>query len=130
MKAILGSALVVCVLLVASPLEADDLGLKVAPGFRVSVYADENLANDIYAMTLDKQGRVVVTSQGWIKILHDTQGVGKADKATVFAKTATGGMGLCFDGDNLYFCGDGWFSRYRDSKGRGEADSPPERIVP
>jgi putative membrane-bound dehydrogenase-like protein len=109
---------------------AADHGLKVASGFQVTLYADETLANDIYAMTLDKKGRVVVTSQGWIKVLHDTKGTGKADKATIFAKTPTGGMGLCFDGNDLYFCGDGWFSRYRDSKGIGEADGLPEKIVP
>jgi putative membrane-bound dehydrogenase-like protein len=110
--------------------KAQDLGLRVPPGFRVSLYADETLANDIYAMTLDAKGRVVVTSRGWIKVLHDTKGVGKADKATVFAKTPTGGMGLCFDGNDLYFCGDGWLSRYRDKEGRGEADGPPEKLVP
>jgi putative membrane-bound dehydrogenase-like protein len=39
-------------------------------------------------------------------------------------------MGLCFDGNDLYFCGDGWLSRYRDSQGRGEADGLPEKLVP
>ncbi|MFL5242349.1 MAG: PVC-type heme-binding CxxCH protein [Gemmataceae bacterium] len=110
--------------------KAQDLGLRVPPGFRVSLYADETLANDIYAMTLDARGRVVVTSRGWIKVLHDTKGVGKADKATIFAKTPTGGMGLCFDGNDLYFCGDGWLSRFRDKQGRGEADGPPEKLIP
>src|SRR5260370_4813991 len=110
--------------------QAQDLGLRVPPGFRVTLYADETLAKDIYAMTLDAKGRVVVTSRGWIKVLHDTKEAGKADKATVFAKTETGGMGLCFDGNDLYFCGDGWLSRYRDSQGRGQADGPPEKLVP
>src|SRR5207244_5628788 len=54
----------------------------------------------------------------------------KADRATLFAETRTGGMGLCFDGTDLYFCGDGWFSRYRDRAGKGQADGPPERFVP
>lgn len=109
---------------------AEDHGLRVAPGFRVTLYSDHELANDIYAMTLDAHGRVVVTSQGWIKVLHDTKGTGKADKATVFAETKTGGMGMCFDGNDLYFCGDGWFSRYSDRDGRGRADGPPERLLP
>jgi putative membrane-bound dehydrogenase-like protein len=108
----------------------EDLGLRVAPGFRVTMFADENLANDIYAMTLDAKGRVVATSRGYIKTLEDSDGDGKADKATLFATTGTGGMGLCFDGSDLYFCGDGWFSRYRDSDGDGHADGPPERILP
>src|SRR2546423_830209 len=85
-----------------------DLGLRVAPGFRVTLYADQDLANDVYAMTLDSHGRVVVTSRGYVKVLHEGRGTGKADRATLFAETATGGMGLCFDGNDLYFCGDGW----------------------
>jgi putative membrane-bound dehydrogenase-like protein len=135
----IGAAAVALALLVASVVAvrpaiaadtAADLGLRVAPGFRITVYADHELANDIYAMTLDAQGRVVVTSQGWIKTLHDTQGTGKADKVTTFAATPTGGMGLCFDGNDLFFCGDGWLSVYRDKNGDGQADGPPERILP
>ena len=116
--------------LFAPGAHADDLGLKVPPGFRVTLFADETLANDIYAMTLDAQGRVVVTGRGYVKTLHDTKEQGKADRATLFATTETGGMGLCFDGNNLLFCGDGWLSRYRDADGDGRADGPPERLVP
>src|SRR5207244_258157 len=58
----------------------EELGLRVAPGFKVTLFADHTRANDIYAMTLDSKGRVVVTSQGWIKILEDTDGDGKADR--------------------------------------------------
>jgi len=109
---------------------AEDLGLRVAPGFRVTLYADQDLANDIFAMTLDSQGRVVVTGPGYIKVLHDTKKTGKADRATLFATPPTGGMGLCFDGNDLYFCGGGWLSRYRDPAGKGYAEGPPERILP
>jgi putative membrane-bound dehydrogenase-like protein len=109
---------------------ASDLGLRVAPGFRVSLYADHELANDIYAMTLDSHGRVVVTSNGYIKTLYDTRGSGRADRATFFATPSQGGMGMCFDGNDLYFCGGGWFSRYRDSNGAGHADGPPEHLFP
>ena len=116
--------------LLATPTRAEDLGLKVPPGFRVTLYADEALANDTYAMTLDAQGRVVVTTRGSVTVLHDTKGLGKADRATRFAATATGGMGLCFDGPDLWFCGDGWLSRYRDADGDGQADGPPEHLLP
>ncbi len=108
----------------------DDLGLRVPPGFRVTLYSDQDLANDIYAMTLDADGHVVVTSQGWIKRLLDTKGAGKADKAEVIAPTTTGGMGMCFDGGDLYFCGDGWFSRYRAGKEKGTLDPKPDKFVP
>jgi putative membrane-bound dehydrogenase-like protein len=116
-------------LLVAGSLPAQEHGLRVAEGFRVSLYSDHELANDIYALTLDTSGRVVVTSQGWVKVLHPGSD-GRAERASLFAETKTGGMGLCFDGNDLYFCGDGWFSCYRDADGDGRADGPPERIAP
>ena len=47
------------------------LGVTLASGFRISVYAGPDLANDIYAMTLDAAGNVTVTSQGYIKKLED-----------------------------------------------------------
>jgi putative membrane-bound dehydrogenase-like protein len=135
MRGTIRSAALVCLALLpclcypqAAP--AEDLGLRVAPGFRVTLYADHELANDIFAMTLDSHGRVVVTGPGYIKVLHDTKGAGKADKATVFATPPTGGMGLCFDGNDLYFCGAGWLSRYRDRDGKGRADGPPEHLLP
>lgn len=109
-------------------VSADDLGLRVAPGFRVSVYSGPELANDIYAMTLDAQGRVVVTSQGWVKLLHPSADGKRAERASVIATTKRGGLSLCFDGDDLLFTGDGWFSRYRMRDGK-LADTP-ERIVP
>ena len=133
-------ALILGLLLVFVPLRAEDafvelpeLGLRIARGFRVSLYSGEDLANDIYAMTLDARGRVVVTSRGWVKRLEDTDSDGKADSARVIARTESGGMGLCFDGDDLYFTGDGAFSVYRGA-GRDPSDGPvdpprPEPIV-
>jgi putative heme-binding domain-containing protein len=99
-------------LLIAGPARADaDLGLKVPPGFKVTLWADHELANDIYAMTLDSSGRVLVTSRGWVKRLEDTDGDGKADKAEIIFTTKTGGMGLYQDRSGLYICADGYFSR-------------------
>lgn len=121
---------IACTLLLTVSLAADEPGLKVPPGFRVTVFADETLANDTYAMTLDAHGNVAVTTAGSVKILHDDNGDGRADRAVDYARTPTGGMGLCFDGDDLMFCGDGWLSRYRDRDGDGRADGDPERLVP
>ncbi len=108
----------------------NDLGLRVARGFRVTQYADASLANDIYAMTLNSRGDVVVTSRGYIRTLLDNDRDGVADSSREFAGTATGGMGLCFDGNDLMFVGDGFFSRYRDSNGDGIADGAPEQLLP
>lgn len=105
------------------------LGLRVARGFRVSLYADADLANDIYAMTLDSRGDVVVTSQGYIRTLFDTDGDGRADDARDFASTGTGGMGMFFDGPNLYFVGDGALWRFSDDNADGAADAAPAKIL-
>lgn len=99
----------------------EEFGLRIAPGFGITLVADHNVANDIYAMTLDAKGRVVVTSSGWIKTLE-------GGAATLFATTRTGGMGMCFDGNDLLFSGDGGFWRYRDADGDGKADGPPENL--
>src|SRR5580692_10386242 len=90
-----------CLALV-DPVCAQDIGLRVSPGFKVTLYADHTLANDIYAMTLDDQRRVIVSSRGWVKRLEDTDGDGKADKAEKIASTASGAMGLWCQGLALY----------------------------
>ena len=99
-------------------LYAADLGLKLPPGFEVTLYADHELANDIYAMTLDDEGRVIVTSRGWVKRLIDTDGDGKADKAELLLNTPTGGMGLYCADDILYICADGEFKAYHIEAGQ------------
>ncbi len=105
------------------------LGLRVARGFTVSLYADANLANDIHAMTLDAAGRVVVTGPGYIRTLHDGDGDGRADGFRDFASTQTGGMGLCFNGAELYFVGDGGLWRFVDQNRDGAADGVPEKLL-
>lgn len=103
---------------------------RLPPGFVMELFADEQLANDIYAMTLDEQGRVIVTSAGYIKRLEDTDGDGRADRAVLLANPRTGGMGLFCDGDYVYYCGDGWLARYRRVGPNGELAAEPERILP
>ena len=103
-------------------------GLRLQQGFRISLYADTDLATDIQAMALDTQGRVVVTGPGYIKTLIDSTGAGRADRAVVFATPEAGGMGMCFDGPNLYFSGNDGLWRYQDLDGDGIADGPPEEL--
>ena len=123
-------AWLVIILVLLTSSRADEPDLRLADGFTISLYSDADLANDIQAMTLDAHGRVVVTGPGYVKTLHDDDGDGHADRATTFATVGTGGMGLCFDGNDLLYMGDGWLSRYRDANGDGVADGPPERIAP
>ena len=119
---------------VALPAASDlvpvpELGLRIARGFRVTLFADSTLASDIRDMTLDPQGRVVVSGPGYIKTLLDENGDGLADSAILF--TAPGdARALCFDGDSL-LCVDGdSLLRFTDLDGDGTADDLPEAILP
>src|SRR5262249_16095888 len=71
------------------------LGLRVPPGFDVTEYADSKLANDIYCLTIDPRGRVVLSGRGYIRILVDDDGDGRADRAIDFADgPADGAQGM------------------------------------
>jgi putative heme-binding domain-containing protein len=102
----------VLLLSIANDVNAQEYGVKLPPGFKISLFADHNLANDIYCMTLDDKGRVIVTGRGYVRRLIDEDGDGKAEKSQQLRETNTGGMGMCWaDDEKLYFCGDGWFAR-------------------
>jgi len=104
-------------------------GLKVPPGFVVTQYADHTLANDIYCMTVDAKGRIVVSGRGYVKILVDDDNDGKADRALDFADSPKdGAMGLLWEKDTLYVTGDGGLRRFVDKDGDGKADGPSELI--
>src|ERR1043166_2007997 len=96
-----------CILSVL-PANLHAQGLKAPPGFEVIEFADGKLANDIHVMTVDPKGRVIVAGRGYIRILVDDDGDGKADRAMEFASTPKdGAMGLLWEGDTLFVTGDG-----------------------
>src|SRR5436190_17254199 len=97
-------------------------GLRVPTGFAVTEYAGSNLANDIYCMTLDPQGRVVVSGRGYIRVLVDEKNKGQANRAVeIAAGPKDGAMGLLWEGEWLYFTGDKGLRRYRINKGFDKA---------
>lgn len=108
-------------------LRAEGAGIRVPPGFEVSLYADDELAHDIYSMTFDAQGRVVVAGAGYVKTLHDSDGDGQADRATLYSTVPTSGAhGMYFDGPDLICTGDNSVMRLRDTDGDGAADGEPQ----
>jgi len=115
----------------ADLVDVPALGLRLERGFRITQISDEQLANDIWCMTLNPRGEVVVSGAGYIATLLDTDGDGKLDKAVKFADTK-GAMGLCFDetGKQLLVMGDGWLSEYRDDNLDRVADGGPRHILP
>jgi glucose/arabinose dehydrogenase len=101
---------------------AANLGFRVPKGFEVTLYADDALATDIHAMTIDARGRVVVASKGYIKILHENA-KGTAGKATLFADfPKSGAHGMVFDGNDLICVGDNGVRRLYDTEGVGKCD--------
>lgn len=111
----------------AKPDAANDVALNVPPGFEATLFADDDLAHNIYSMTVDAQGRVVVSGPGYVKILLDTNGDGKADTARQFAAgPKSGAQGMHFHGNDLICTGDGGLLRFRDRDGDGKADGKPD----
>jgi putative heme-binding domain-containing protein len=105
-------------------------GLRVPPGFEVTEFADSTLANDIYCMTLDPQGRPVVSGRGYLRVLVDDDGDGRADRALDFARPpADGAMGLLWEGDTLYCMGGGGLRRYGAAGGAGR-NRPSQLLCP
>ncbi len=104
-------------------------GLRAPEGFEVCQYADETLTPDAIRMTVDRRGRIVVSGPGYIRILIDDDGDGRADRAEDFSSEPRGGaMGLLWEGDTLYYVGQGGLRRLRDADGDDHADGPSELI--
>lgn len=105
----------------------ENIGVRVPDGFEVSLYADDDLAHDIYSMTIDSLGRVVVSGAGYVRILIDENGDGKADSFKQYADGPhTGAQGMYFLDHDLICTGDAGLIRYRDRDGDDRADGPPD----
>ncbi|MFN9721337.1 MAG: PVC-type heme-binding CxxCH protein, partial [Planctomycetota bacterium] len=118
-----------CVALASSAVQtsaADDLpGIDVPDGFQVELFADDELAHDIHSMTIDAQGRVVVSGPGYIRILIDSDNDGRADRFTTFSdKPGTGSQGMFFLGSSLLCSGDEGLQVLRDDNSDDVADGP------
>jgi putative membrane-bound dehydrogenase-like protein len=104
--------------------------VRVPDGFEVVEYAGDDLAHDIYALTLDSQGRVAVSGAGYVKLLIDQNGDGRAESTKTFATgPKTGAQGMFFHGRTLLCVGDAGLLRYRDQNGDDVADGPPDVML-
>jgi putative membrane-bound dehydrogenase-like protein len=103
----------------------------VAPdGFDITLYADDDLAHDVFSMTVDSFGRVVVSGLGYTRILLDQDQDGRADSFINYADgPKTGAQGLFFYGRDLLCTGDGGLIRYVDRNGDDRADGPPQLFL-
>ena len=112
----------------ATALGADETpGIRVPAGFRVELYADDELAHDIHSMTIDALGRVVVSGPCYVRILIDQDNDGKADSFKQFVdKPTTGSQGMFWLGRSLLCSGDDGLQIFRDDNRDDVADGPPE----
>lgn len=112
---------------IAGPTLADEIGVQVPEGFEVTEFAGDELAHNIYSMTIDSKGRVVVASSGYVKILVDEDGDGRAETAKLFSELPkNGAQGMYFNGRSLICIGDAGLLRIKDADGDDKADGPPE----
>jgi putative heme-binding domain-containing protein len=104
--------------------------VSVPPGFSIKQFADNSLAADIYTMTIDDEGRVLVAGRGYVRVLVDDNGDGIADRAVnILDDLRDGPMGLLAEGDSLYVVSEGGLQRYRGYNGKDKLKQPPEMIV-
>lgn len=102
---------------------------SLPPGFEIVEYAAQDLAADIYTLTLSPRGDVTVAGRGYIRVLKDDDGDGIADRAVEFADSPRdGAMGLWWEGDELLAVGDGGIQRFLDANEDDVADGPPLRM--
>lgn len=112
-------------------LPADEpVSLTVPEGFTATLFADDDLAHDVFSMTFDSQGRLVVSGRGYVKRLIDSDGDGRADEAQQFVDgPESGAQGMYFHGDDLLCVDARGLLRYRDRDADGVADGPPDRFL-
>jgi putative membrane-bound dehydrogenase-like protein len=121
---------IVGLLIFVQNLCADEIGVRVPDGFEVIEFAGDELAHDVYSMTIDSKGRVVVAGAGYVKTLVDNDGDGKADEAKLFSEfPKSGAHGMYFNGRSLICIGDGGILRLKDADGDDKADGPPELFL-
>ncbi|MFO0823812.1 MAG: c-type cytochrome [Gemmataceae bacterium] len=100
-----------------APSPATDI--SVPPGFTAAVVADNAIAPDIYTMTIDDKGRVLVAGRGYVRVLVDENNDGVAERAIdLIDGLKDGPMGLFAEGDSLYVVTDGGLQRYRGYNGK------------
>jgi len=115
--------------------------LHVPDGFDISLFASEPMITNPAAIDVDTHGRVWVAEIQWyrraavdppadkIKVLEDTDGDGRADRATVFADGVFAPMSICVAGDKVYVATSPDLWVYEDKDGDLRADGPPKKLL-
>jgi len=124
-----GTAIVLLMTCVAVA-EDNTPAVKVPDGFEAVEFANDTHAHDVFSLTIDALGRVVVSGPGYVKILIDRDNDGRVDEVKKFADgPQSGAQGMYFHGRSLLCVGDGGLLRYRDQNGDDVADGPPDVLL-
>lgn len=119
----MSAALLLLAATTSAPAGAADL--KLPPGFTARLYADNPVAPDVYTMTIDDAGRVLIAGRGYVKVLVDSDNDGVADRAVdLIDDLKQGPLGLLVEGDSLFIVSDGGLKRYRGYNGKDKLRSP------
>ena len=117
----------------ATPPEKAVATCAVRPGFRIELMAAEPLVVDPVAMAFDENGRLFVVEMrdyserreeklGRVKLLEDTDGDGRFDRASVFADGLPWPTGIaCWDG-GVFVLASPELLYFKDMDGDGKAD--------
>lgn len=139
--AVLILALFTTVAAAQKPPEQELAALQVPDDLQIGLYASEPMITNPAAIDVDTQGRVWVAEIEWyrraaknppadkIKVLEDTDGDGRADKATVFADNVFAPMSICVAGTKVYVATSPDLWVYEDKNGDLKADGPPTKLL-
>lgn len=111
------------VALLALSAMAEPPRLKVPSGFEVAEIAGPDLANDIYGLHIDADGRIVVAGRGFVRQIVDSK-----IAIDLVSGIKDGPMGLLWEGETLYVVVDGGLKRYSNVTGRETSKAPPQLI--
>lgn len=115
--------------------------LRPHASMNVSLFASEPLVQNPAAIDIDSQGRVWVAEIRYyrrfhdrppadrIKVLEDTDGDGRADRATVFAEGVYCPMSICVAGTRVFVATSPDLWVYEDADGDLRADGPPTKLL-
>ena len=123
------SLLIFCALFLATVGSATgENPFEVPDGFTISKFGGDDLAHDIWCMTLDPENdQVCVGGPGYIKFLVDDDNDGTADRSVLFTdKVRRGPMGLLIDGTSIISVESNAVVCYRDENRDLMADGAPE----
>ncbi len=112
-------------------LAFQEISVQLPAGMSIQMVSTDEMATNIFCMTINSKGQTVVSGPGYVKTLIDSNQDGVFDQTIEFASgPASGAQGMFFDGADLICTGDGGLLRFKDTNDDGVADGPPETLLP